>query len=67
MATKAHLEGDKRYHDKLDNIQFRAPKGFREEIAEHAKSRGESKTAFIIRAIRETMERDKETPPANDD
>lgn len=60
MATKAHLEGNKRYHEKLDNIQFRAPKGFREEVAEHAKSRGESKTAFIIRAIRNQIERDNQ-------
>ena len=60
MATRAHLEGNKRYHEKCDNIQFRAPKGFRDEVAEHAKARGESKAAFIIRAIREAMERDNQ-------
>ena len=50
-----------------DRINLLVDKGQKETITNHAKAHGESLNAFINRAIRETMERDKETPPANDD
>ena len=43
---------------KIDRIMFRVPKGKKEIIQEHASCRGESLSAFLNRAIEETMERD---------
>lgn len=59
MATKAHLEGNKRYlANKVDEIKVRVPKGRKEEIKAHAEAIGESTNGYINRAISETMERD---------
>ncbi len=58
--SEAQVKADKKYLQKLDDIKVRVPAGKREEIAGYAASRGESMNAFIIRAINETMERDKE-------
>lgn len=44
--------------EKTDEIRFRVPKGERAVIQAHASQQGESTTAFIKRAIKETMERD---------
>ena len=44
--------------EKIDRIMFRVPKGKKEIIQEHASGRGESLSAFLNRAIEETMERD---------
>lgn len=60
MATKAHLEGNKRYLDKLDEIKIRMEKGKKEAIKTHAEKKGESVNSFINRAINETIEREKE-------
>ena len=43
-----------------DRVNLTVPKGEKESIQAHAASMGESANAFINRAIRETMERDKE-------
>ena len=52
MATKAHLEGNKRYlANKVDEIKIRVPKGKKEIIRAHAEARGESVNGFINRAI----------------
>ena len=58
MATKAHLEGNKKYLEKLDEIKVRMKKGKKAIIKAHAKKQGESVNGFINRAIDETMERD---------
>lgn len=42
-----------------DRITIIVPKGDKANIAAYAAGRGESTTAFIKRAIRETMERDQ--------
>lgn len=55
MATKAQLEGNKRYLAKLDDIRIRVPKGQKAEIKAHAESRGESLNGYVVRAIRERM------------
>lgn len=60
MATKAHLEGNKRYlANKVDEIKIRVPKGKKEIIQAHAEARGESVNGFLNRAAEETMARDK--------
>ena len=59
MATKAHLEGNKKYLEKLDEIKVRMKKCKKDIIKAHAEKQGESLNGFINRAIDETMERDK--------
>lgn len=60
MATSnAQLRASRKYQqEKLEEIKFRVPKGSKAAIQAHAESRGESTNAFILRAVRETMERD---------
>ena len=60
-------EQNKKYADKylskMDEIKIRMPKesGLKDAIQEHAKiTDGGSVQAFIIRAIKETMEREKQ-------
>ena len=50
-----------KYLAKLDSITIRMPKetGLKDAIQQHAESKGESVNAFILRAIEETMRRDK--------
>ncbi len=59
MATKAHLEGNKRYLlTKIDEIKVRVSKGRKAELQDYAKQRGESLNGFINRAIEEQIKRD---------
>lgn len=44
-----------------DRINLVVPKGRKDEFQAHAQERNESLTAFINRAIQETIERDNET------
>ena len=46
--------------EKVDRVIFRVPKGTKELIQEHAENRGESLSAFLNRAVQETIERDNE-------
>ena len=39
--TEAQLRASKKYHEKLDNLQIRVPKGAKAKIAEHAAANGE--------------------------
>lgn len=41
-----------------DRINVTFPKGEKIKLQTHAKAKGESVNAFIIRAVKETMERD---------
>ena len=59
MATKAHLEGNKKYLQTMDEIKVRVPKGRKAELQAHAEEQGESLNGFIVRAVDETIERDK--------
>lgn len=59
MATKAHLDGNKKYLQTLDEIKVRVPKGRKAELQAHAEGQGESLNGFIVRAVDETIERDK--------
>ena len=45
--------------EKVDRVLFRVPKGKKELLQQHAAARGESLSAFINRAIDETIARDK--------
>jgi len=58
MATKAHLEGNKRYLEKLDELKIRVPKGRKADIQAFTEKKGESLNAFIVRAIDAAMEAD---------
>lgn len=75
MATYAQNKKSIQNHQsKLDRLNVWIPKegGLKQEIQAHAASKGESLQQFILRAIRETMQRDRspntmldgETPPA---
>ena len=55
MATKAHLEGNKRYMAKLDRGVFYVPKGGLEKIKAHAMESGKSLNAYIIALIEADM------------
>lgn len=45
--------------ENLEILPVKYPKGVKAEIQSHAKLTGESMAAFVLRACRETMERDK--------
>lgn len=55
MATKAHLEGNKRYLEKLDHYTIRFPGGTKEKIMKHAQESGKSLNAYIIALIEADM------------
>lgn len=57
-ASKAKLEANKRYLDKLEEIRIRLPQGQKNIVKRHAEKQGESMNAFVIRAINETIEND---------
>lgn len=62
--SAAYTESKKKSNQKwdkanLDRMSIAVPKGMREVIKEHARSRGETANKFINRAIDETMENDK--------
>lgn len=57
--TEAQLRASKKYHEQFDDIKVRVPKGERKVLREHAASCGQSLNLFIIRAVYETMYRDK--------
>ena len=62
MATSDALKrAIKKYdQEKVDRIIFRVPKGKRDMIQTHAAEQGESVSAFLNRAVDETMARDLE-------
>lgn len=55
MATKAHLEGNRRYLQKLDDIRIRVPKGKKDKIKAYAESKGLSLNAYINELIDRDM------------
>lgn len=56
MATKAHLEGNKRYLEKLDRVVFYVEKGEKDKMKAHAQSKGISLNAYIVALIEKDME-----------
>lgn len=55
MATKAHLDGNKRYMAKLDRGVFYVPKGTLDKIKKYAQESGKSLNAYIIGLIEADM------------
>ena len=59
--TEARKQGNKKWDAaNLDRVSLVMPKGHKDIIKAHANSRGESVNAFMLRAVQETMARDKE-------
>lgn len=56
--TEAQLRANKKYFEKFDLIRIRVPLGEKDKIAAYAKSKGESVTSFVRRAIEETIKND---------
>lgn len=56
--TEAQLRASKKYLAKFEEIRIRLKAEDKQSIVEYAASKGESVNAFLIRAARETMERD---------
>jgi len=56
--TEARKAANKRYIDKFVEVKVRMTPEHRTEVQQHAQEMGESATAFINRAIDETMARD---------
>ena len=59
MATKAQLEGNKRYQAKLDRGVFYVPKGDLEKIKARAQQEGMSLNAYIVGLIEKDMGEEK--------
>lgn len=59
--TNARKEANKRYMENFVELKVRTTPEHRDAVKAHAASKGESTTAFVVRAINETMERDTKT------
>lgn len=58
--SEARKRANAKYNAKAyDEIKTRVPKGRKAEIQAHAEGLGESLNGFIVRAVDETIERDK--------
>lgn len=58
--TEARKKANEKYlKESVEDIRIRVPKGDKAKVQEHAASMGESMNAFVVRAIDETMQRDK--------
>lgn len=58
-TTDAQKKAHQKYMEKYVEVKVRMTPSQREALQQHAAQRHESATAFINRAIAETMERDK--------
>ncbi len=57
--TEARKKANEKYlKESVEDIRIRVPKGDKVKIQEYAASMGESTNAFVVRAIKETMEHD---------
>lgn len=58
--SKAQDKATRKYQrEKMDSIAVRYPKGTKQPILDHIELTGESLAGFILRAINETIDRDK--------
>ena len=59
--TEAHKRATMKYQkENLEQLIIRLPIGERQRIKEHAQLMGDNMTAFLRRAINETIQRDRE-------
>lgn len=59
--TEARKKANEKYlKESVEDIRIRVPKGDKAKVQEHAATMGESMNSFVVRAIDETMERDKQ-------
>ena len=58
VSKKQQASVNKYVRANYDRINVTFPKGEKETIKAHAEARGESVNAFIIRAVREALERE---------
>lgn len=57
--TEARRKASAKYlKESVEDIRIRVPKGEKAIIKAHADNQGESMNAFVVRAIKETMERE---------
>ena len=58
--TEAQKKAAAKYlKESVEDVRIRVQKGQKAVIKEHAEQQGESMNAFVVRAIREAMERDQ--------
>lgn len=59
--SEARKRANDKWREKFDEVRFRVPKGQKEIIQAHAEQYGDqSLNAFLVRAVKEAMERDEE-------
>lgn len=58
MATKAHLAGNARYLEKLDDIKIRVPAGDRQKYKDFAAAHGYSLNALVVALLDAAMRGD---------
>ena len=57
--SDARKRANDKWREKFEEIRFRVPKGQKQVIQDHAANTGdESVNAFLVRAVKETIERD---------
>lgn len=59
MTKPATIAKNKYNAKAYDRIALQVKKGEKDKIKDHAQSKGESLNSFVVRAIHETMSRDK--------
>lgn len=58
-VSKAQMKATQKYvKNNYDRLEFRIPKGERDIIKAHAEKMGESLNQFLVRAVKEAMQRD---------
>lgn len=58
--TDARRKANQKYlKESVEDIRIRVPRGQKEVYKAHADSQGESLNSFVIRAMNETIDRDK--------
>lgn len=58
--SEARKKANDKWREKFEEVRFRVPKGQKDQIQEHAEKYGDaSVNAFLVRAVKETMERDQ--------
>lgn len=60
MATKAKLECNRRYAGKLDQLRIQPKQEEGAEIRAAAAAAGQSVQAYVLQAVRERMERERQ-------